>query len=75
MLQRGTRANIPEYVDARKAAKAICHRKKKEYEENIFISIKIDTLEIKYENFTKGCTILREVFNQESQYVGIRLGI
>jgi hypothetical protein len=36
MLQRGTRANIPEYVDARKAVKAICHRKKKEYEENIF---------------------------------------
>jgi hypothetical protein len=25
-----------EYVDARKEAKAICHMKKKEYEENIF---------------------------------------
>jgi hypothetical protein len=36
MLQRGSRANTLEYTDARKAAKAICRRKKKEYEENIF---------------------------------------
>jgi hypothetical protein len=35
MLQRGTRANMLEYADARKAAKAICRRKKNEYEENI----------------------------------------
>jgi hypothetical protein len=36
MLQRGTRANTLEYADARKVAKAICRKKKKEYEENIF---------------------------------------
>jgi hypothetical protein len=36
MLQRGTRATMLEYADARKVAKAICHKKKKEYEENIF---------------------------------------
>jgi hypothetical protein len=31
MLQRGTRAKTLEYADARKVAKAICRRKKKEY--------------------------------------------
>jgi hypothetical protein len=36
MLQRGTRANMLEYADARIVAKAICRRKKKEYQENIF---------------------------------------
>jgi hypothetical protein len=74
MLQRGIRANTLEYVDARKVAKAICRRKKKEYEENIFRELQ-DILEMKCENFTKGYVILREVFNQETQHVGIRLGI
>jgi vacuolar-type H+-ATPase subunit E/Vma4 len=32
MLQRGTRANTLEYIDARKEAKAISRRNKKEYE-------------------------------------------
>jgi hypothetical protein len=39
------------------------------------MSFKTDVLEMNYENITKGCAILREAFNQESQYVGIRLGI
>jgi hypothetical protein len=40
-----------------------------------FMSFQTDILEMTYENFTKGCAILKEVFNQESQHVGIRLGI
>jgi hypothetical protein len=41
MLQRGTRANTLEYVDARKVAEAICRRKKKEYEENIVTCLRL----------------------------------
>jgi hypothetical protein len=48
-------------------------QEEKEYEESIFMSFKIDILEMKYRNFMKGCAILGEAFNQE--YVGIRLGI
>jgi hypothetical protein len=35
MLQRGTRENALEYSDERKEAKIMCHRKKKEYQNNI----------------------------------------
>jgi hypothetical protein len=57
MLQRGTGANTLEYADTREVEKPTCHRKKKEYEENIFF--KTDILEMKYEHFRKGCAILR----------------
>jgi hypothetical protein len=36
MLQRAARAHTLQYADARKAARAICRKKKKEHEENIF---------------------------------------
>jgi hypothetical protein len=64
-----------EYADARKVAKAICHRKKKTYEENGFHELQDRYSRNKTKNFTKGCEILREAFHQESQYVRLRLGI
>jgi hypothetical protein len=69
MLGRGARTDA-----LRKEAKTICPRKQKEYEENTFKSFDIDTREMKCGNFMKGRVTLRGAFNQELQYVGIRLG-
>jgi hypothetical protein len=75
MIQRETRANTLEYTKARKEAKVICPRKKKEDEENIFQEIQERYMRNEARKFYEGIrNIKKKVFNQELPFVGMRTG-
>jgi hypothetical protein len=74
MLQRETRANMLQYADARKVVKAICHRKKKKYEDNIFHELQDRYSRNEVQKFYEGVRNIKRGFPPRITVCWVKIG-